>query len=142
MSKAKPMTSDATVPVRNALRKAEETNFWPYAIETIRFLALTGWRSGEVLGLEWGQVDLNRRTALLADTKTGKSIRPLSNAVCDILRRIPTKSGLIFKSSRGEGQMAGFRKIWNRIARLESLPEDITPHVLRHSFTSLASDLG
>ena len=38
--------------------------------------------------------------------------------------------------------MLGFRKIWNRIAKLGDVPLDITPHVLRHSFASLASDLG
>ena len=29
-----------------------------------------------------------------------------------------------------------------RIAKLGDLPDDITPHVLRHSFASLATDLG
>ncbi len=38
--------------------------------------------------------------------------------------------------------MTGFRKIWNRIAAKGDLPADITPHVLRHSFISLAADLG
>jgi integrase len=38
--------------------------------------------------------------------------------------------------------MAGFRKLWNRIAKLGDLPLDVTPHVLRHSFTSLGADLG
>lgn len=38
--------------------------------------------------------------------------------------------------------MAGFRKLWNRITKLGALPDDVTPHVLRHSFASLASDIG
>ena len=38
--------------------------------------------------------------------------------------------------------MSGFRKIWDRVAKLGSLPNDVTPHVLRQSFASLASDLG
>jgi site-specific recombinase XerD len=38
--------------------------------------------------------------------------------------------------------MTGFRKLWNRIAKLGALPADVTPHVLRHSFASLAADLG
>jgi integrase len=32
--------------------------------------------------------------------------------------------------------------MWLRIANLGDLPNDITPHVLRHSFASLAADLG
>ena len=38
--------------------------------------------------------------------------------------------------------MIGHRKMWLRIAKLGDLPADITPHVLRHSFASLAADLG
>jgi integrase len=38
--------------------------------------------------------------------------------------------------------MGGFRKLWNRITAKGELPADITPHVLRHSFASLAADIG
>ena len=38
--------------------------------------------------------------------------------------------------------MTGFPKLWARIAKLGGLPADITPHTLRHSFASLAGDLG
>ena len=38
--------------------------------------------------------------------------------------------------------MSGFKKFWKRIAKLGGLPPDVTPHVLRHSFASLAADLG
>ena len=38
--------------------------------------------------------------------------------------------------------MSGFKKLWKRISRLQGLPPDVSPHVLRHSFASLAADLG
>jgi integrase len=38
--------------------------------------------------------------------------------------------------------MSGFRKMWDRIANMVELPAEVTPHVLRHSFASLAADLG
>jgi integrase len=38
--------------------------------------------------------------------------------------------------------MLGFPKLWARIAKLGELPMDVTPHTLRHSFASLANDLG
>jgi len=38
--------------------------------------------------------------------------------------------------------MTGFPKLWARITKTVELPADVTPHVLRHSFASLASDLG
>jgi integrase len=127
-----------------ALRRAEETKIWPPAIAAARFLLLTGWRSGEALGLQRAELDLDRRTATLGDTKTGRSGRPLSQPAVDVLRGMPRIDGgdLVFPATRGNGRMSGFPSLWERIAKLGKLPADITPHVLRHSFISLAADLG
>jgi integrase len=127
-----------------ALRAAEAVGaIWPAAIAAARFLALTGWRSGEALGLNWSDLDLSRRTARLPDTKTGYSLRPLSHAASDVLRGLGRKGdGLVFPATRGAGRMTGFPKLWSRITKLGPLPADVTPHVLRHSFASLAADLG
>jgi len=124
-----------------ALREAKNT-LWPAAVAAARFIALTGFRRGEALSLKWSEIDLARRTATLSDTKTGKSIRPLSRAACDVLRILSQTGELVFPASRGEGRMTGFPKFWARIAKLGALPADVTPHVLRHSYASLASDLG
>jgi integrase len=130
-----------------ALRAAEAASVWPAASAAARFLALTGWRSGEALALRWNAVDLARRTATLSaatstDTKTGRSVRPFSHAACDVLRSLPKTGPLVFPATRGDGLMSGFRKLWNKIAALGALPADVTPQVLRHSFASLAGDLG
>lgn len=125
-----------------ALREAEANQIWPAAVAAARFLALTGWRSGEALGLKWTELDWVRRTATLPDTKTGRSLRPLSHAACEVIHDLSRLGELVFPASRGDGRMTGFRKLWNRIAALGSLPSDITPHVLRHSFASLGGDLG
>jgi integrase len=128
----------------DALRQASIENVWPAAIAVARFLARTGWRSGEALGLRSEEVDLVRRTAMLGDTKTGRSVRPLSHAACDVLRSLSCSGRLVFPATRGSGDivMSGFKKFWKRIAKLGGLPPDVTPHVLRHSFASLAADLG
>jgi integrase len=136
------LSNDDYEALGKALARAEAYQIWPAAVATARFLALTGWRSGEALGLRWVEIDLARRTATLADTKTGRSIRPLSRVACDVLRGLPRSNGLVFPASRGDGRMSGFPKLWARIAKLGPLPPDVTPHVLRHSFASLAGDLG
>jgi integrase len=137
------LTDDEYKALGKALRNAEEANVWPAAVAAIRFLALSGWRSGEVLGLRWGpELDLARRTAKLGDTKTGASTRPLSHAVCDVMRSLTRSGDLVFAATRGTGRMLGFPKLWVRIAKLGGLPADVTPHTLRHSFASLANDLG
>jgi integrase len=136
------LSDDEYTVLGGALKLGEDASVWPPALAAIRFLSLTGWRSGEAMGLRWAEIDLARRTAMLADTKTGKSIRPLSCAACDVLRGLSRTGALVFPASRGDGPMAGFPKFWARVAKLGTVPADVTPHVLRHSFASLASDLG
>jgi integrase len=124
-----------------ALRQADKSA-WPPAVAAARFLALSGWRTGEALSLKWSEVDLVARTADLPGTKTGRSMRPLSNVACDVLRKLPRVGELVFPSSRGGGPMPKLAKHWVRIIKLAGLSADVSPHVLRHSFASLAADLG
>ena len=135
---------DEYAALGDGLRKAKASGMWPAAIAATRFLALTGWRSGEALELRWAALDFARRTATLADTKTGRSIRPLPYAACEVPKGLPrTTTDRVFPASRGDAAtILHLKKFWPRIAKLGGLPADVTPHVLRHSFTSLAADLG
>lgn len=150
------LTETESAALGARLRQAEGT-IWPPAVACLHFLTLTGWRSGEAVALRWQDVDLARRIAVLPDTKTGRSMRPLSNTACDLLRTLPRMGdgALVFPASRGDGLMLGFKKFARRIVALAEqpadgpadvpprvLPADVTPHVLRHSFASLAADLG
>jgi integrase len=138
------LTDEEYARLGEALRQAETEGIWPPAIAAARFLAVTGWRRNEALELKWSEVDLGRRTATLADTKTGKSSRPLSHRACDVLKGLARSGELVFPATRGDANaiMSGFKKIWKKITALGQLPADITPHTLRHSFASLAADLG
>jgi integrase len=124
------------------LKRAFESGTWPPAVACLRFLALTGWRSGEALGLRWKDADLARRTANLRDTKTGASMRPMSHAALEVLRSLPRTADedLIFPASRGGGQMGGFKKFARQIIADAGLT-GVSPHVLRHTFASVAADL-
>lgn len=152
------LSEDEYRALGDALGEAEAANIWPAAIAATRFLALTGWRSGEALALRWDEVNLARRTAMLGDTKTGASMRPLSSTACDVLRSLARSSELVFPATRRAKRdengseregfnpnaaviMSGFKKMFKKITR-GKLPTDITPHTLRHSFISLAADLG
>ena len=138
------LSDDEYAALSTGLDRASEGRTWPPAIGCLKFLALTGWRSGEGLNLRWRDIDLARRVAFLSDTKTGRSIRPLSYAACDVLRSM-TRLGdgaLVFPASRGDGIMSGFKRHAAKMIDAAGLPDDTTPHVLRHSFASIANDLG
>jgi integrase len=145
--KRKRRLSDQEYPLLGAaLRKAgATTEIWPPAVAAAQFLALTGWRPSEVLNLRKGEFDLSLQTAWLPDSKTDKTIRPLSRAACDVLRKALKHSGdeLVFPASRGNGDvvMRGFKRPLRRMGKLGGLPADVTPNVLRHSFASVGADL-
>jgi integrase len=127
----------------HTLRTMGESTTWPPSLALARFLAITGWRRGEALALTWGEVDLATGTARLSDTKTGASMRPLSNSACDLLRALPRLGELVFPASIGADKpMSGFHKTWLRVAKSAAFGVDVTPHILRHSFASIAADLG
>jgi integrase len=130
------------------LRKGEaEGTLWRPSAAVTRFLLLTGWRRSEALLLRWCDVDFVRRTAILPDTKTGRSVRALSHAACDVLRSMTDfKKGemsVFFPPLRGHNAPGSFHNFWSKFVRLAELPAgEVTPHTLRHSFASLAADLG
>jgi integrase len=84
-----------------ALSKAGQERVWKHAIAATRLMIITGWRRGEVLGLRWSEIDLPRRTARLADTKTGASLCALSQAACAVIDSQPRISDLVFPSRSG-----------------------------------------
>jgi integrase len=140
------LSNDEYAALGAALRQAPSDGaIWPPAVALTRFLLLTGWRRGEAIGLQASEIDLGRRTAILGDSKTGRSMRPLSIAAAELLRSVMAThkaGGLVFPASRGDGVMTGYPKLWGRIAKLAALPPDVTPHTFRHSFASEAADMG
>ena len=68
---------------------------FPSAIAAIRLLLFTGCRVGEILGLQWTHVHLDRKLLLLPDSKTGAKAVYLSEAAVKVLaaiKRIPDRN--------------------------------------------------
>jgi integrase len=112
-------------------------------IAAARLLALTGWRMSDATNLRRTDIDPPRRTALLRDTKSGDSHRPLSSAALALIEDQPKTSNPHVFTARVDGKpLQGLPRMWDTIRAKAGLPDDVTLHVLRHSFASLASDLG
>jgi integrase len=138
------MTEAEYAALGEALRTMPKSA-WPVAVAATKFLALTGWRRGEMLTLRWSEIDLASKTANLADTKAGYSLVPcrMPHAACNVLFSMPRLSKLVFPASKGVDRiMHGFNKVWLRVAAKAALPPEVTPHILRHSYASIAADLG
>jgi integrase len=103
----------------------------------IKLLALTGWRTSEAKDLRWSELDLPRQIANLGDTKSGMSVRPLSKIAVKIIEAQPTKDEFVFSYEHGR-PISNLRPHWLNL----EMPKDVTPHSLRHSFASLAGDIG
>jgi integrase len=108
------------------------------ASDIFLLLSITGWRSSEAKNLRWAECDMERSIVTLGDTKTGVSVRPLSGAAIDIIKR-QRQNGSPYVFDNGHGEpMGNLRHQWKKLG----MDKTITQHTLRHSFASLAADLG
>jgi integrase len=123
-----------------ALAAAEAAGMAWQAVSAVRLLALTGCRRNEVLHLQWEHVDLEAGRLLLADSKTGRSVRPLAapaHALLAALHERSAGSPWVLPSERNEGPYIGLQKQWARIRQLADLG-DVRLHDLRHNLASTA----
>ena len=125
------------------LVKAAENEKYAMTVEIIRQIALTGCRRSEMISLMWIEADTDASCMRLVDSKEGESIRPIGLPVVDFLEeRRKTATGTYVFPGQGEDNAFGsFPNHWEQIFK-DSPLADVTPHVLRHSFASIANDLG
>jgi integrase len=121
-----------------AMAEREKTET-PDIIVCFRLLLLTGLRLGEVRDLPWANVDLNRKTIRLTDSKTGARIVPLdSQAVAVLEKHLATKSGHYVIRSLSEHGRPSLGKPWQRIRERAQIDDTANIHCLRHTFASWA----
>jgi integrase len=111
-------------------------------VAALRFLALSGWRESEALSLRWDALDLDRSVAILQDTKTGRSVRPLGSAAIDVIRSLSdlTGSPFVFPGGKLGEHLKDGNRIW--LAAKHEAGLQLRLHDLRHSFTTVARELG
>ena len=113
------------------------------AVAIVRLWALTGCRRDEIAGLQWSEIDLERGMLVLADSKTGKSIRPLGAAAITILQGMSRdpESEFVFPAEMGFGHYQGAKQLWQKVIVKAGLL-GVTPHTLRHTMGSTAVSFG
>ena len=105
--------------------------------DIVRLLLLTGCRKGEILKLQWSEVDGDRLN--FSDSKTGPRKVWLSKAAQAILARQPrAASPYVFPSPRRPDKpLSHILHLWQR-ARKEAGLDDVRLHDLRHTVASQA----
>lgn len=115
----------------------------PHLKILVLFLVCTGARLGEALGLEWEDVDLTHARATLRDTKNGNDrILELEPAILAALTTSADLSGRVFRTHRGhaypDSTFGGgqIKTAWDSLRSRAKLSDDVTPHILRHTWAS------
>lgn len=115
----------------------------PTGIAAIRVMLLTGFRRMEVLAMwkAWVQPDDN--LVRFPDTKSGPQIRVAGDAAMAVLeaQALRHASHFVFPADVGEGHFIGVVRVLERICARAGL-DGVTPHVLRHSYASMAAAQG
>ena len=106
----------------------------------VKFALYTGLRQDEVIGLEWKDVDSEKRFVKLPDPKGNPTTLPICGEAIGILREamdlIPDEGcPWVFPNKTGDRRVS-FHKIWSRIRDKAGIPKHFRFHDLRHTFAS------
>ena len=125
-----------------AMRLAAEAGEHPTGLAAIRFLLLTGFRRMEGLGVKRLWLNAEEGSVRFPDTKSGAQTRVIGRAAMDLLLGQPNiASPYFFPADWGDGHFIGVVRVLDRLCASAKL-DDVTPHTLRHTFASVAADLG
>ncbi len=114
--------------------RVKNGNVW--ALPIVKFALASAMRRGEILGLHWHEIDLQKRTAHILLTKNGTSRTvPLSSEALEILRSLPRSlDGRVFPIN-GPNLSVIFDKA-RKLAKLD----DLHFHDLRHMAITRIAD--
>jgi integrase len=115
----------------------------PYAVAAVKLLVFTGARLGEVLGLRWAWIDLERGEARLPDSKSGVKTLHLPPPALSILAELPRLNGnpYVIAGAKEGAALVNLEKPWRAIRAAARL-DDVRLHDLRHAFASVAASSG
>lgn len=118
-------------------KESSNPNLFPMVTISI----LTAMRFGELVNLQWSDIDFDLHTIILRETKNGdRRVIPLTGAVETIFKECPTYAenavGLVFKSQRqNSAGVVSIRSAFERALRSAGITE-FRWHDLRHTAAS------
>lgn len=143
----KPRTRRLNAPEIRALGEAmeiaERNGENPTGLAAVRALMLTGYRISEVIGMERDWLHADQGYVHFPDTKTDGQFRPIGRVAANLLLAQHKKRDLplFFASDFVDRPYSGVPETLKALCTIASL-EGVSPHVLRHTFGSVAGDMG
>lgn len=113
----------------------------PTAVAAIRFLIFSGMREQEALSLRWDALDLSRALVTLADSKTGRSTRPLGAPALRVLAALPRDGAYVFPGAVDGQPRKEIKRTWYAVREAAQL-DGLRLHDLRHTVASVAASGG
>jgi integrase len=112
-------------------------------VAAIKLLVFTGARLGEVLGLKWEWIDIERGEARLPDSKTGAKTLHLPPPALAVLAELPRldRNPYVIVGQKAGAALVNLEKPWRAIRARAGL-DDVRLHDLRHAFASVAASSG
>jgi len=118
----------------------EDTN--PYAGPIMLTALYTGMRKGEILRLEWSDIDFEHGFIHIRGPKGGQDQKvPLNDATKSVFESLPRTHDLVFPGIHG--LRTGIYHAIGKIKKAAGLPADFRPlHGLRHHYASMLASSG
>lgn len=146
------LTREQRSKLFNALREERAAGgFRASVARAIWLIALTGMRRGEVRTLRWADVDLDAGTIALREHKTaskaGLRLVPINSKARVILLETPAHpdaTAFLFPGTRPAHAISdgAIGQALHRLSARVGLGVEATPHVLRHTWASVAGQAG
>ena len=126
-----------------AMRYAARNGEHAVGLAVVQFLLLTGFRISEGQGLQRAWLHADAGYVSFPDTKGDAQIRAIGRAAAALVASQPLRKGspYIFPADVGDGHFTAAKACLARLCASVGIV-GVTPHTLRHTFGSVAGDLG
>jgi len=129
--------------IGEAMRAAEQNDEHLVALAAVRLMLLTGFRISEAQGLQREWLHGDQGYVRFPDTKSDGQVRAIGPSAMKLVsgQQIRKKCPYVFPADIGDGHFTAAKSCLARLCAAAKI-EGVTPHTLRHTFGSVAGDLG
>ncbi|MES1972936.1 MAG: integrase arm-type DNA-binding domain-containing protein [Pseudomonadota bacterium] len=131
------------VTLGRVMREAPAKGEHPVGLAAVRLILLTGFRLMEGQRLQRNWLDADNCVIGFPDTKSDAQVRAIGKPALDLIMDQPELKGSAFVFTADDG-ISHYKQVPDVIVRLchAARIEGVTAHTLRHTFGSVAGDLG